>query len=208
MHEMSEANIAAPLTETLLEQRAVRRVIRRIVPFLVILFIFNFLDRTNVGFAALTMNGDIGIKPSIYGLGAGIFFIGYFIFEVPSNVMLHKFGPRIWIARIMITWGAISSLTGFLHTPGQFVGLRLLLGVAEAGFFPGIIFLLGQWIPRRHLAGTIATFYLGAPISQVIGAPLSTALMAYGAKIGFAGWRLMYICEGNPAILLGLASQH
>jgi MFS family permease len=196
--------LAAPVSsEAALEQRAVRRVFRRIVPFLAVLYVINFLDRTNVGFAALTMNGDIGISPSIYGLGAGIFFIGYFIFEVPSNVLLHKFGPRVWIARIMVSWGLISCAMGFLRTPLHFVLLRVLLGIAEAGFFPGIIFLLCLWIPRRYLAGTIATFYLGVPMSQVIGAPLSTALMALGSHLGMPGWRLMYVCEGLPAIALG-----
>ena len=201
---MGDTTISTAIPDLELERRTVHRVVRRLVPFLGLLFIFNFLDRTNVGFAALTMNGDIGITASLYGFGAGIFFIGYFLFEVPSNVMLHKFGPRIWIARIMITWGLISTSMGFLHTPAQFIGLRLLLGLAEAGFFPGIIFLLGRWIPRRYLAGTIAMFYLGAPVSQVIGAPLSTALMTLGARVHFAGWRLMYVCEGIPAVLLGL----
>jgi MFS family permease len=190
-------------SEATLEQRTVRRVFRRIVPFLAILYVINFLDRTNVGFAALTMNGDIGISPSIYGLGAGIFFIGYFIFEVPSNVLLHKFGPRVWIARIMVSWGLVSCAMGFLRTPLHFILLRVLLGIAEAGFFPGIIFLLCLWIPRRYLAGTIATFYLGVPMSQVLGAPISTALMTLGSHIGVPGWRLMYVCEGLPAIILG-----
>jgi len=200
---MTSTTAALPMQSTL-EQRTVRRVFRRIVPFLGILYVINFLDRTNVSFAALTMNGDIGISPYVYTFGAGIFFLGYFLFEIPSNVCMHKFGARIWIARIMVSWGLISGLMGFLRTPTHFIALRFLLGLAEAGFFPGIIYLLSCWIPRRYLAGTIASFYLGVPISQVIGAPLSTGLMAFGAHIGVAGWRLMYICEGVPAILLGI----
>jgi MFS family permease len=204
---MNERSIAAALptqTSQQLEQQTIRRVIRRIVPFLAILYVTNFLDRTNVGFAKLTMNGDIGISERVYGLGAGIFFIGYFIFEVPSNVLLHKFGPRVWIARIMVTWGLISGAMGFLQTPVHFVALRFLLGLAEAGFFPGIVYLLGMWIPRRYLAGTIASFYLGVPISQVMGLPLSAGLMELGSRFGVPGWRLMYVCEGVPAILLGI----
>ena len=197
--------IAAPAPVPALEQRTMRRVIRRIVPFLTILFIVNFLDRTNVGFAALRMNGDIGISSSIYGLGAGIFFLGYMAFEIPSNIFLHKFGARIWISRIMITWGLVAVAMGFLRTPLQFVLLRVLMGVAEAGFFPGVIFLLSLWIPRHYRARTIASFYLGLPIAQVIGAPVSTGLMEFGNRLGLPGWRLMYICEGLPAIVLGIA---
>jgi MFS family permease len=202
---MSDVPIASALTSATatLEQQTIRRVFRRIVPFLSLLYVINFLDRTNVGFAALTMNGDIGISPRVFGLGAGIFFISYFIFEIPSNILLHKFGPRVWIARIMVTWGLISGAMGFLRTPTHFIVLRVLLGAAEAGFFPGIIFLLCLWIPRRYVAGTIASFYLGLPISQVIGAPLSTGLMELGSRIGISGWRLMYVCEGLPAIVLG-----
>jgi MFS transporter, ACS family, tartrate transporter len=190
--------------EASLEQRCVGRVFRRIVPFLSVLYVVNFLDRTNVGFAALTMNTDIGISPSVYTIGAGIFFFGYFIFEIPSNILLHRFGPRMWIARIMVSWGLIACAMGFLQNSVHFIALRVLLGVAEAGFFPGVIFLLGLWIPRRYLAGTIASFYLGVPISQVIGAPLSTGLMALGGHFHVPGWRLMFVCEGLPAIVLGV----
>ncbi|HTZ73005.1 MAG TPA: MFS transporter [Candidatus Aquilonibacter sp.] len=198
-------------TETLtaesaaLERRTVRHVVRHIIPFLGILYLVNFLDRTNVGFAALRMNGDIGLSARLYAVGAGVFFFGYFVAEIPSNVGLHKFGARVWIAGIMVTWGIVAASMGFLRTPAQFIGLRVLLGVAEAGFFPGIIFLLSLWIPRMYLARTIATFYLGVPVSQAIGAPLSTGLMELGSRIGLPGWRLMYVCEGIPAVLLGVA---
>jgi ACS family tartrate transporter-like MFS transporter len=196
---------AALTSEASLEERCVRRVFRRIVPFLAVLYVINFLDRTNVGFAALTMNSDIGISPGLYTIGAGIFFFGYFVFEIPSNVLLHKFGPRMWIARIMVSWGLIACAMGFLQNSVHFIALRVLLGVAEAGFFPGVIYLLGMWIPRRYLARTIASFYLGVPISQVIGAPLSTGLIALGGHFHVPGWRLMFVCEGLPAILLGVA---
>ncbi|MGE8098684.1 MFS transporter [Pseudomonas fluorescens] len=188
-----------------LERTTIRRVTRRLVPFLVVLYIINFLDRTNVGFAALRMNEDIGISAAIYGLGAGIFFVGYFFFEVPSNVLLHKFGARIWIARIMITWGIVATAMGFLQTTGHFLTLRVLLGIAEAGFFPGIIFLLSMWFPSRYRARVIAMFYLGIPVAQVIGAPLSVGLMELGDAFGFVGWRVMYVLEGLPAIVLGIA---
>jgi MFS transporter, ACS family, tartrate transporter len=193
-----------PAVETELEQRTMRRVIRHIVPFLAILYVVNFLDRTNVGFAALRMNKEIGISPAIFGLGAGIFFFSYFLFEVPSNVLLHRFGARIWLARIMITWGVVATAMGFLQTPGHFLALRILLGIAEAGFFPGVLYLLTLWIPGRYCAKVVASFYLGIPVSQVIGAPLSTGLIEIGDRLGFDGWRMMYVLEGLPAIVLGV----
>jgi ACS family tartrate transporter-like MFS transporter len=194
-----------PVVPSALETRAMQRVTRRIVPFLMTLFVINFLDRTNVAIAALGMNRDIGISQSVYGFGAGIFFVGYLLFEIPSNILLHKFGARIWIARIMITWGLVAAGMGFLQTPKHFLVMRTLLGVAEAGFFPGVIFLLSLWIPDRYRAKTLAGFYLGLPIAQVIGAPLSAGLMKLGDALGFAGWRMMYVCEGLPAVLLGIA---
>jgi MFS family permease len=133
-----------------------------------------------------------------------VFFLGYFIFEVPSNLMLHRFGARIWIARIMVTWGIIASVMGFLHTSTHFVVLRALLGAAEAGFFPGVIYLLSLWFPARYRAQVIAGFYLGVPISQVLGAPLSVGLIQLGDHLGYTGWRVMYFLEGLPAILLGV----
>ena len=187
-----------------IEKQTISRVTKRLVPFLILLFVVAFLDRTNVGFAALRMNEDIGINQTIYGLGAGIFFLGYFIFEVPSNIMLHRFGARVWIARIMVTWGIIASAMGLLQTAGHFITLRVLLGIAEAGFFPGVIYLLSLWFPARYRARMIATFYLGVPIAQVIGAPLSVGLMQLGDTLGVVGWRLMYMAEGIPAIVLGV----
>lgn len=187
-----------------LEEQTIKRISKRIIPFLIILFVMAFLDRTNIGFAALHMNDAIGITQTIFGLGAGIFFLGYFIAEVPSNILLHRFGARIWIARIMITWGIIAAMMGFIHNGTQFIVLRFLLGIAEAGFFPGVIFYLTLWFPARYRARVFATFYLGLPIAQIIGAPISVGLMQWGNTIGYEGWRLMYILEGIPSIILGI----
>lgn len=186
-----------------MEAQVMRRVLGRILPFLMILFFVNVLDRTNVSVGALGMNRDLGINPSLYGLGAGIFFVGYFLFEIPSNILLHHFGVRIWIARIMISWGVIASAMSLLRTPGQFLLLRFLLGVAEAGFFPGIVFYLSLWVPAKYKAKAIAGFYLGFPVAQVIGAPLSAGLMHWGQTLGWSGWRVMYLSEGVPALVLG-----
>ena len=187
-----------------IEKATISRVKKRLIPFLILLFVVAFLDRNNVGFAALRMNEDIGISQTIFGLGAGIFFLGYFIFEVPSNVLLHRFGARVWLARIMVTWGIIAGAMGLLQTATHFITLRILLGIAEAGFFPGVIYLLSLWFPSRYRARMIATFYLGVPIAQVIGAPLSVGLMQLGDVIGVVGWRLMYMVEAVPAIILGV----
>ena len=187
-----------------LEEQTIKRISKRIIPFLVILFVMAFLDRTNIGFAALHMNDAIGITQTIFGLGAGIFFLGYFIAEVPSNILLHRFGARIWIARIMITWGIIAAMMGFIQNGTQFIVLRFLLGIAEAGFFPGVIFYLTLWFPARYRARVFASFYLGLPIAQIIGAPISVGLMQWGDTIGYEGWRLMYILEGIPSIILGI----
>lgn len=187
-----------------LEEQTIKRISKRIIPFLVILFVMAFLDRTNIGFAALHMNDAIGITQTIFGLGAGIFFLGYFIAEVPSNILLHRFGARIWIARIMITWGIIAAMMGFIQNGTQFIVLRFLLGIAEAGFFPGVIFYLTLWFPARYRARVFATFYLGLPIAQIIGAPISVGLMQWGNTIGYEGWRLMYVLEGIPSIILGI----
>lgn len=187
-----------------LEEQTIKRISKRIIPFLVILFVMAFLDRTNIGFAALHMNDAIGITQTIFGLGAGIFFLGYFIAEVPSNILLHRFGARIWIARIMITWGIIAAMMGFIQNGTQFIVLRFLLGIAEAGFFPGVIFYLTLWFPARYRARVFATFYLGLPIAQIIGAPISVGLMQWGNTIGYEGWRLMYILEGIPSVILGI----
>lgn len=180
-----------------------RKIERRIVPFLCLLYFVSFLDRVNIGFAALTMNDALGLSPSMFGIGAGIFFLGYVLFEVPSNVMLARVGARRWIARIMITWGLVSAAFAFVQGPISFYVLRFLLGVAEAGFFPGIVWYLTLWIPAAHRGRVLSLFLLALPISNVVGAPLSTSLLQIDA-LGLAGWQWMFLLEGLPAVLLGI----
>jgi ACS family tartrate transporter-like MFS transporter len=183
-----------------------RRVAVRLVPFLGLLYLINYLDRVNVGFAALRMNADLGLSAAAYGLGAGLFFIGYFFFEVPSNIILHRVGARVWIARIMVSWGLVASATAFIRGEISFYVVRVLLGVAEAGFFPGIILYLSYWFPRAQRAKVVALFFLAVPLSSVIGSPLSTLLIQHGdGVLGFdAGWRFMFFVEGLPAVVAGL----
>ncbi|MFO1426419.1 MAG: MFS transporter [Steroidobacteraceae bacterium] len=177
---------------------------RRLIPFLALLYFVSFLDRVNVGFAALTMNRDIGLSASAYGFGAGVFFIGYFLFEVPSNLILRRVGARRWIARIMISWGIVSSLTAFVDGPSAFWIVRFLLGIAEAGFFPGIVFYLTNWFPAPVRGRALAGFLIAVPISSALGAPLSTVLMQL-SLFDLAGWRSMFLLEGLPAVVLGCA---
>ena len=186
-----------------IEERAViRKAMWRLLPFLCFVYFIAYLDRVNVSFAALAMNTDLGISDSAYGLGAGIFFIAYFLFEVPSNFALKRFGARIWIARIMVTWGLISMGMAFIAGPKSFYVMRFLLGVAEAGFFPGMIFYLTYWFPNRVRAGILGIFIIANPASTVVGAPLSTTLLTTSV-FGFTGWQTMFLVEGLPAILLG-----
>lgn len=182
---------------------ALRKVAWRLVPFLGVLYFFAFLDRVNVGFAALTMNADLGLSAQVFGLGAGIFFVGYVLFEVPSNVMLERFGARLWIARIMISWGVLSAAMAFVQGPTSFYAVRFLLGIAEAGFFPGIIFYLTCWFPSRHRARIIGLFMIASPLSSIIGAPISTSLLGIEA-VGLKGWQWMFLLEAIPTIVLGV----
>src|SRR5882757_3246219 len=195
----------SPASEALSEV-AVGKATRRLVWLLVLLYVINYLDRVNVGFAALRMNADIGLSSAAYGLGAGLFFVGYFFFEVPSNLIMHKVGAKAWMARIMISWGVLACAMAFVQGPGTFYLLRVLLGVAEAGFFPGIVLYLTYWFPRAQRARAMSLFMLGIPIASVIGAPLSTLIIANGAGfLGFEqGWRTMFFVEGLPAIVMGL----
>jgi ACS family tartrate transporter-like MFS transporter len=197
--------VSAPLGEV--DRRVVRKAARRLLPLLVLLYLVNYLDRVNVGFAALTMNADLGLSSAAYGLGAGLFFIGYFFFEVPSNVVLHKVGARLWIARIMITWGLVASATAFVQGEASFYVVRVLLGIAEAGFFPGVLLYLTYWFPRPERARIVALTFLAVPLASVIGSPLSTVLIQHGeGLLGFdAGWRFMFFVEGLPALVLGVA---
>jgi MFS transporter, ACS family, tartrate transporter len=188
-----------------LEVATVRKVTRRLVPFLFVLYVVCFLDRVNVGFAALQMNRDLGLSATAYGLGAGILFIGYALFEVPSNIILARVGARRWIARIAITWGLLSSAMMFVTGPYSFYAIRFLLGVAEAGFFPGIIFYLGNWFPARERARAISWFMTAIPISAVVGGPLSGALLGLNGRLGLAGWQWLFLVEGLPSVMLGVA---
>jgi len=175
---------------------------RRLIPFLFILYIVAYLDRINVGFAALQMNAALGFTATVYSFGAGIFFLSYAIFEVPSNVILARVGARHWIARIMITWGIVSSAMMFVRGPIGFYTLRFLLGAAEAGFFPGILYYLTRWFPARERARTIATFMTAVLVSGVIGSPISGALLSLSG-LGLAGWQWLFLLEGIPAVILG-----
>jgi len=177
-----------------------------IIPFALILYIVAFLDRVNLGYAAVTMNPDLGISAELFGFISGIFFIGYLIFEVPSNIIMQKVGARLWIGRIMISWGLVAVLMGFAQNPNQLIVLRFFLGVAEAGFFPGMIWYLGTWFPSRYLARSIALFATGIVVSNIIGAPLSMYILDTLNLGAIAAWRWLFIIEGIPAILLGLLS--
>lgn len=187
------------------EDATYRKVSWRLVPFLLLCYVVAYLDRVNVGFAKLQMLNDLKFSETIYGLGAGIFFIGYFLFEVPSNVILHKVGARIWIARIMITWGLISAAMMFVTTPTMFYVLRFLLGIAEAGFFPGIILYLTYWYPANRRGRTTTFFMTAIALSGVIGGPLSGWVMqGFDGHNGWSGWQWMFLLEGIPSILVGL----
>jgi MFS transporter, ACS family, tartrate transporter len=186
-----------------LEASVARKLMRRIIPFVMLLYFVSFLDRVNVGFAAMSMNGAIGLSPAAFGLGGGLFFIGYFLFEVPSNLILHRVGARRWIARVMLTWGMVSAASAFVVGPNSFYALRFLLGVAEAGFFPGIILYLSLWFPSRQRAAAAAWFMAAAPISTAIGGPISGAIMQLPRIAGLSNWRMLYLIEALPAIVLG-----
>jgi MFS transporter, ACS family, tartrate transporter len=187
-----------------LEKRVLRKITLRIVPFVMLLYFVAFIDRVNIGFAALTMNKELGFSPTVFGFGAGIFFLGYFLCEVPSNLVLDKVGARIWIARVMITWGLISGAMALVQGATSFYVLRFLLGAAEAGFFPGIILYLSYWFPARQRAAVTAIFMAAAPLSTVLGSPVSGALLDMHGILGLSGWQWMFIIEGVPAVLLGI----
>jgi len=181
-----------------------RKVTLRLIPFLFILYIVAWLDRVNVGFAGLQMNSDLGFSSAAFGFGSGVFFVGYCLFEVPSNLVLHRVGARRWISRIMISWGVISAAMMFVRTPTTFYLLRFLLGAAEAGFFPGVVYYLSHWYPEGRRARAIAAFMTAVPVSGVVGGPLSGALLTLNGLFGLAGWQWLFLVEGIPAILLGI----
>jgi ACS family tartrate transporter-like MFS transporter len=187
-----------------LEQRTIARVSARLVPFLITCYFVAYLDRVNVGFAALTMNKDLGLSASNFGFGAGIFFLAYFFFEVPSNLFLERVGARKWIARIMFTWGLVSGATAFITGGFSFYLVRVLLGIAEAGFFPGIIFYLTLWFPSVYRARIIGYFMAAIPLSTVIGAPVSGLLLGLDGWMGVKGWQWLFIVEAVPALVLSV----
>src|ERR1700731_4768894 len=185
-------------------QRPTRKAALRFVPLLTIAYLFNYLDRTSLGFAALTMNKQLGLSASQFGLAAGILFLGYCLFEVPSNLLLYRFGARRWLARIMISWGIVSAATIFVVGPNSFYALRLLLGIAEAGFFPGVAFFLAAWFPTQYRTRMLAWFLIGIPLSSLIGGPVCGLLLQMDGIWGLAGWQWLFLMVSLPCIPLGL----
>ena len=188
------------------EQSAMRKVYLRVLPFAVLTYFFCYLDRINVGFASLTMNKDLGLDPAMYGMAAGAFFWGYVLFEVPSNIILEKLGARLWIARIMVSWGLISGLTAFATGPYSFMVIRFLLGLAEAGLFPGFVLYFTYWFPDAYRARINSGFTLALPIAVASGAPVSTALLGLNGFLGLRGWQVMFIFEAIPTVVIGIVA--
>jgi ACS family tartrate transporter-like MFS transporter len=190
--------------KTALERNTIRIVIWRLLPLLLLAYLAAYIDRINIGFAGAALKQDLGLSNTVFGFGAGLFFIGYFLFEVPSNLILAKFGARRWIARIMVTWGLLSAAMVFVQGPYSFYLLRFLLGIAEAGFFPGVIYYLVCWFPSSYRARMMALFTAGIPLSTVIGAPISSELLKMSGIAGLPGWQWMFLLEGLPAVGIGL----
>lgn len=187
------------------EQRAViRRVTRRLIGFAFVCYVVAYIDRVNIGFAATALQRDLGLSDTAYGIGGGLFFLGYCLFEIPSNLILDRVGARLWIARIMIGWGLVSMAMMFISTPATFYAARVLLGIAEAGFFPGMVLFFTYWIPASERARTGALFMMAAPIAIIVGAPLSELLLSLDGRGGLAGWQWLFVGEGLPAVVLGL----
>jgi ACS family tartrate transporter-like MFS transporter len=191
-------------TRKRLERHTLAKVTARLLPFLLLLYVVAWLDRVNIGFAALQMNKALGFSAAVYGFGAGVFFVGYALCEIPSNLLLVKVGARRWIARIMLTWGALSIALMFVKGATTFYVLRFLLGVAEAGFLPGIIYYLGNWFPSVERARAVSWFMLAIPLSTVVGGPLAGLILGLNGWHGLAGWQWLFLLEGVPALLLGL----
>lgn len=188
------------------EESAIQKLRRRLIPFLFVLYVAAWLDRVNVGFAALQMNDALRFSAAAFGFGSGIFFLGYCLFEVPSNFILHRVGARRWIARIMVSWGIIAAAMMLVRTPGQFYLLRFLLGVAEAGFFPGVVYYLSYWFPRQYRARAVGTFMMAIPVAGVLGGPLSGALLGLNGAMGLGGWQWLFLLEGLPSVVLGICA--
>jgi ACS family tartrate transporter-like MFS transporter len=186
-----------------IERSAMRKIYWRLLPVLVLTYLLAYIDRINVGFAALTMRGDLHMSATEFGFASGIFFWGYFIFEVPSNIIMEKVGARLWIARIMISWGLLAAATAFVTGTNSFATLRFLLGLAEAGFLPGLILYFTYWLPGYHHARVVSGFLVGLPIAVALGSPISTALLSLDGWLGLRGWQVMYLLEGLPTVLIG-----
>jgi D-galactonate transporter len=184
-------------------ETTIKKVSIRLMPMLFVGYVLAYIDRINVGFAALKMNADVGISPYIFGLGAGVFFLSYFIFEIPSNLALARIGARRWISRIMISWGIISAAMALVQGPTSFVTIRFLLGAAEAGFFPGVILYLTYWFPQAYRARIVAAFIVAVPVSLAIGGPISTAILGMHGFAGLKGWQWLFLLEGIPTVLFG-----
>jgi len=195
--------VAFSASEQEVGARARRRIARRLLPFLFVLYVIAFLDRMNIGAAALQMPADLGFSPSVIGFGAGIFFLGYFLLEIPGALIVERWSARRWIARIMISWGIVTVLMAFIHTPRQFYWVRFLVGAAEAGFLPGVIVYLTHWFRYQDRAKAVAVFYAANPLSYVIGSPLAGLLLGL-SWLGMRGWRWLFIIEGIPAVVLGV----
>ncbi|OLB88120.1 MAG: hypothetical protein AUI12_05540 [Acidobacteria bacterium 13_2_20CM_2_57_6] len=183
--------------------RTIQKIRLRILPFVFLLFVVALIDRNNIGFAALTMNKELAISSQQFGFIFGVFFFGYFLFEIPSNLLLHRIGARVWIARILLTWGIVAMLTGFVQTVHQLYVTRFLLGLAEAGYFPGIVLYLTYWFPQREQARAIALFMIGLPFTTILGAPVSGFILDHVHWLGVSSWRWLLILEGAPAIACG-----
>src|SRR5580692_1314632 len=187
-----------------IEKTAMRKIYLRLLPFAILSYLLAYIDRINASFAALTMRGDLKISATEYGFAVGTFYWGYFLFEVPSNVVLEKVGARLWIARIMITWGILAGLTATVTGPISFGFVRFFLGVAEAGFFPGIVLYFTFWFPSYHHARIVSGFLVGLPIAVAAGAPISTALLGLNGLLGLSGWKWMFLAEAAPTLVAGL----
>jgi len=198
MQEGRRALVAA------VERSAIRKIYWRLLPIAIVTYLLAYIDRINVGFAALTMRGDLHMSATDFGFASGIFFWGYFLFEVPSNLIMEKVGARLWIARIMVSWGLLAAATAFATGTTSFAALRFLLGLAEAGFLPGLILYFTYWLPGYHHARIVSGFLVGLPMAVALGSPISTALLSLDGWLGLRGWQVMYLMEGMPTVLLGL----
>jgi MFS family permease len=199
-------DIALPAAETDLGQATIRRITWRLMPFLVVAYLFSIIDRSNIGFASLQMNHELGLTQTVFGLAGGIYFIAYFLFEVPSNLALERFGASRWIARVMISWGLVAGATAFCVGPTSLLAMRFLLGAAEAGFFPGVILYLTYWFPSAHRARVVGIFMVSIPAANALGSPIAGYLLAMDGAFGISGWQWLFILEAVPTILLGFVA--